>query len=94
MSSLRRTSEKNFFGISGRSMARLHSCLFASTFTKGVDHVSGGGTPGSTVLCELARHFHALLSLSCVADDSRPGDRFQVGLDRGCPSLQLDSSSA
>ncbi len=72
MSSLRPSSEKKLLAISGRSMARLHSCLFASAFTKGVDHVSGGGTPDSTVLCELARHFHPVLSLSCVLKTRGP----------------------
>ncbi len=46
-------------------------------------------TPGSTVLCELTRGFHPVLSPSCVAEDW-----FQVGLDRGCPCLQLASSSS
>ncbi len=76
--------------------------VFASAFTREgwagitncVDHVSYGGTPGSTVLCELTRHFHAVLSPLCVAEDSRSGDRFQVGLDRGSPCLQLASSSS
>ncbi len=62
--------------------------------TNCVDHVSGGGTPSSTVLRELTRHFHPVLSPSCVAENSRPGDRFQVGLDRGSPCLQLASSSS
>ncbi len=41
--------------------------------TNWVDHVSDGGTSGSTVLCELTRHFHSVLSPSCVAEDSRSG---------------------
>ncbi len=68
--------------------------VLASAFTRvtnRVDHVSDGSTPGSVVLYELTRHFHPILS--CVAEDSRSGDRFQVGLDRGCPRLQLASSS-
>ncbi len=40
------------------------------------------------------RHFHPVLSTSCVVEDSRPGDRFQVSLDRGFPCLQLASRSA
>ncbi len=62
--------------------------------TNRVDHVSDGSTPGSVVLCELTRHFHPVLSPSCVAEDSRSGHRFQVGLDRGSPCLQLASSSS
>ncbi len=62
--------------------------------TNCVDHVSDGGTPGSTVLCEFTRDFHPVLSLSCVAEDTRYGERFQVSLDRGCPCLQLASSSS
>ncbi len=31
---------------------------------------------------------------SCVAEDSRSGDRFQVGLERGSPCLRLASSSS
>ncbi len=46
--------------------------------TNWVDHVWDGSTPGSTVLWELIRHFHPVLSPSCVAEDSRSGDRFQV----------------
>ncbi len=46
------------------------------------------------VLCELTRHFHPVLSPSWVAEGSRSGDRFQDGLDRGCPCLQLASSSS
>ncbi len=38
--------------------------------TNCVDHVSGGGTPGSTVMCELARNFHTALYSSCVAGGS------------------------
>ncbi len=52
-----------------------------------VDHVSSGGTPGSTVLCELTRDFHSVLSPSCVAEDSRSRERFQVCLDRGCETV-------
>ncbi len=61
--------------------------------TNCVDHVSDGGTPGSTVLRELTRHFHPVLSLSCVTEDSRSGERFQIGLNSDCPRLQLASSS-
>ncbi len=39
--------------------------------TNRVDHVSDGSTPGSAVLCEHTRHFHPVLSPSCVAEDSR-----------------------
>ncbi len=46
--------------------------------------VSDGGTPGSTVLCELTRPVHPVLSPLCVAEDSRSGNRFQDGLDHGC----------
>ncbi len=62
--------------------------------TSGVDHVSDGSTPGSAVLCKLTKHVHPVLSPSCVTEHSRSGDRFQVGLDRGCPRLQLASSSS
>ncbi len=62
--------------------------------TNRVDHVSDGSTPGSAVLCELTRHVHPILSQSCVAEDSRSGDRFQDGLDRGNPCLQLASRSS
>ncbi len=49
----------------------------------------------STVRCELTRHFHTVLSPSCVvAEDSRSRERFQVALGRGCPCLQLASSSS
>ncbi len=34
-------------------------------------HVSDRDTPGSTVLYELTRNFHTVLSLLCVAKDSR-----------------------
>ncbi len=79
-------------------LSLLYLLVLASAFTRGglsrhhtncVDHVSGGGTPGSAVLCELTRHVHPVLSPSCEAEDSRSGDRFQVGLDRGCLSLLL-----
>ncbi len=46
------------------------------------------------VKCELTRHFHPVLSPSCVAEDSRSGGRFQVGLNLGSPCLQLASSSS
>ncbi len=62
--------------------------------TNWVDHGSDGGTPGSAVLYEPIRDFHPALTLSFVAKDSRSGDRFQVGLDRGCPCLQLGSNSS
>ncbi len=62
--------------------------------TNHIDHVSDGRTPGSVVLCELTRHFHSVLSPSCVAEGWRSGEQFQVGLDRGCPCLQLASSSS
>ncbi len=42
----------------------------------------------------LTRHFHRVLSPSCVAEDSWSGNRFQVSLDRGSPCLQLASSSS
>ncbi len=69
-------------------------CVFVVLTCACVDYVSDGGTPGSTVLSELTRRFHPALSPSCVAEDSRSGDRFRVGLDRGCPRLQLASSSS
>ncbi len=53
-----------------------------------VDHVSDGGAPGSTVLCELTRDFYPVLSQSCLAEDSRSGERSHVFLEcRGCPRL-------
>ncbi len=61
--------------------------------TNWVDHVSDEGTPGSTVLCELTRHFHPVLSTSWAAEDSRSGEGLQVCLDCGCPCLQSASSS-
>ncbi len=61
--------------------------------TNWVDHASDGGTLGTTVLCELTRDFHPVLSPSCVAEDSRSGERFQACIDRGCPRLQLTTSS-
>ncbi len=60
--------------------------------TDTIDHVSDGDTPDSTVLCELTRHFHPVLSPSCVAEDSRSEKGFKVCLDRGYPHLQLASS--
>ncbi len=50
-------------------------------------------TLGSTVLRKLTRNFHQDLSLSCVAEDSLSGEELQICLDRGCPRLQLASSS-
>ncbi len=44
---------------------------------------------GSTVLCELTKGFHPVLSPSCAAEDSRSGEGFQACLDRGYPRLQL-----
>ncbi len=44
------------------------------------------------LLFELTRDFHPVLSQSCVAEVSRSGDRLQIGLNRGCPYLQLASS--
>ncbi len=44
-------------------------------------------TPGSTVLCELTGDFCPVLSPSCVAEDSRPGEGLQVCLGRGYPRL-------
>ncbi len=38
----------------------------------------------TTVLCELTRGSHSVLSPSCVAEDSRPGEGFQT-----CPRLQV-----
>ncbi len=58
--------------------------------TNCVDHVPDKGTPGLTV----TRDLRPVLSPSCGAEDSRSRDRFQVGLDRGCPRLQLASSSS
>ncbi len=57
--------------------------------TNAVDHLSNGSNPGSAVLCELTKFFQPVLSPSCVAEDSRSGDRFQVGLGRSSPCLQL-----
>ncbi len=62
--------------------------LASAGITNWVDHVSDGSTPGSAVLCELTRRFHPVLS------PSWSGDRFQVGLERGCPCLQLATSSS
>ncbi len=49
-----------------------------ASITNWVDHVSDGGTPGSTALCELTRGFHPV----------------QVCLDRGYPWFQLPPSSS
>ncbi len=51
-------------------------------------------TTSLTILRHLTRHLYPVLSPSCVAEDSRSEDRFQVGLDRGSPCLQLASSSS
>ncbi len=61
--------------------------------TNRLDHVANGRAPGSKVLCELIRDFHSVLSSLCVAEDSRSGEGLQVCLGRGCPPLQLASSS-
>ncbi len=62
--------------------------------TSCVDHVSDRCNLGFTVLCELTRHFHPVLSPSCEAEDSGSGERFQVGLDCGFPCPQLAFSSS
>ncbi len=36
--------------------------------TNWVDHVSDGGTPGSTVLCEFSRDFRPVVSPSCLIE--------------------------
>ncbi len=51
-----------------------------------VDYVSNRGNPGSTILRELTRKFHAIFI-------SRPREGFQACLDRACPRLQLASRS-
>ncbi len=48
--------------------------------TNCVDHVSDGGTPGSAILRQLTRDLHPVLSPSCVAEDSRSGERFRLAL--------------
>ncbi len=60
--------------------------------TTQVDHVADGSIPGSTVLSDLTRGFHIVLSPSCLAEDSRSGEGLQACLDRGCLGLQLASS--
>ncbi len=45
-------------------------------------------------LCEHNGNFHTVLSPQCMAEDSRCGEGFQVFLDRGCPRIQLASSSS
>ncbi len=71
--------------------------VLVSVFTRGGlsrhHHASDGGTPGSTAMCELTRNFHSVLSPSSVVEDSRSGEGFQVCPVRGCPRLQLASSS-
>ncbi len=42
-----------------------------SRITSPVDHVTDGGTPGSTALCELTRDFRPFLPPMCVAEDLR-----------------------
>ncbi len=37
--------------------------------TNGVDHITEGDTAGSTVLCEVTRNLHVVLSPSCLAED-------------------------
>ncbi len=61
--------------------------------TTRIDNVSGGGTPTSTVLCELTEDMSPVLSPLCVAEDSWHGEGFQVCFDRCCCGLQLASSS-
>ncbi len=46
-------------------------------------------SPGPTVLRELIRDFHPILSPSYVAENSRSGEGLQACRDRGCPHLQL-----
>ncbi len=53
-------------------------------FTNRVDHVSGRGTPGSAVLCELTRHFHPVLSPHRVAED-RGGSCRQLASNSSAP---------
>ncbi len=45
-----------------------------------MNHVSDGVIQVSTILDDLTRNFHQVLSPSCIAEDC---------LDRGCPRLQL-----
>ncbi len=61
--------------------------------TNRVDHITDGGTPGLRVLCEFTRDVHPVLSPSCVAEDSRSGERFQVFLQCRGPRLQFELSS-
>ncbi len=42
---------------------------------------------------ELTRDFHPVLSPLYVAEDPRSGEGLQACFDRGCPRLQLASSS-
>ncbi len=75
----------------------IYLLVHALAFTQGGlsrHHKLSWGTPGSTVLCELTRHFHPVLSPSCVTDDSPSGELFQVCFARGCPCLQLASMSS
>ncbi len=46
---------------------------------------------GSMTLNELARGFDPVHSPSCVSEDSRSGEEFQIWLGCGCPRLQLAS---
>ncbi len=63
---------------------------FLRGITNRVDYVTGGGTPGSKVLCKLSRGFRQVLFLSCVAETPRSGEGIQVCLGRGCPRLRLE----
>ncbi len=76
-------------------VSRAHTtCTCVGIHPGRVGHVADGGTPGSTVLCELAWDIQPILSPSCVAEESRSEERFQVCLDRGSPCLRLASSSS
>ncbi len=57
--------------------------------TSKIGNAADGGTPGPTVLRELIRDFHPILSPSYVAENSRSGEGLQACLDRGCLHLQL-----
>ncbi len=45
-----------------------------------------------SVLCEVTKDFHPVLSPTCVAEDSQSEKGFEVYLERVGPRLQLASS--
>ncbi len=78
---------------SSKSNTYLYLWWHSAGITNRVDHVTDGSNPGSTGLWGFTRDFHPVLSPSCVAEDSRPRERFQAFLECRGLRLQLVSSS-